>query len=856
MPQDRPLPDDVVKITPYLTEEALLIIYGGLPVDEIKSSIRHRWANINQPGAATGKTIDETVDQLRAGMEIIQTGGAVGMYVGLNRIRDVYQYTTIPALHTAKEAVGGYQKALMDAVQTQAQIEQHYGMIGAAALPGVVNIGRFIVSGRALEALRGLREAETAADIGRLARRVIFGVRMAETASTAGEIAGAAAGGAAGAATAETGPGAFWTAIAVRAAVEAVIQGALSIAGNKIARSIADGYAHRMAAQSFAQNLFDRQRVIDEFNQYAGVLGNYMGSQFNGNNGYSILDRVRATKQLGLSPADLGMDYKQMNQVLRGLIPNTELSFGQMKNYASMIASMSAVYGVNTDQFMPIMTNLAMTTFSEKDVNQATHEFEKFFMSLVGNGKPQIAQLTLVKQLTDFARNYGMGQKFNANAPDNLANIQQFMTKNVLDGRQSVIPTEHGVMNIDQALQQGAIGSNPRAADLLRTSGISTEAAMRGVTASSETFNKFLGGIIRMTGIGVNSYDKNNNLNEQKATQLYLYANKNLGLDNQTIQALIPALQAYAKGERATTVRTDFLHTMEMNRSEAIGHSSFYSVLQTISDGNVALSKSIADSMPVFLKLDKVIFQLYTNIMPNAVGDVGNFAETTGQILDSSNASASSVDNMQAPTYTAPQTHQDFIREAVKAAVAAGVPNVPVAVAQAALESRYGQSALSKEGFNFFGMKAHPGQQALSLPTQEYTPSGSSYTTQADFAKYSSPAESFKAYAQLIKGARWYRDAVAAGGDINKYIAGLMPQYKFGRVVEPGYATDPHYKEKLMAVINQYNLQDYQQYMDTGNQSNNVLQYDSLPLDITVNLGVYDPGQFVTHITSALEGSH
>jgi flagellar protein FlgJ len=61
------------------------------------------------------------------------------------------------------------------------------------------------------------------------------------------------------------------------------------------------------------------------------------------------------------------------------------------------------------------------------------------------------------------------------------------------------------------------------------------------------------------------------------------------------------------------------------------------------------------------------------------------------------------------------------------------------------------------------------------------------------FRAYSSHAESFADYARLMQSSPRYREVVAHSGDAQRFAQGLQ---------RAGYATDPHYADKLGRVIN------------------------------------------------------
>lgn len=147
-------------------------------------------------------------------------------------------------------------------------------------------------------------------------------------------------------------------------------------------------------------------------------------------------------------------------------------------------------------------------------------------------------------------------------------------------------------------------------------------------------------------------------------------------------------------------------------------------------------------------------------------------------------------------------TKEEFIEEispiAQKMANTHGI-RPSVLVAQAALESNWGNSRLARESHNYFGIKNPKGKK---YATKEYGDSGWTEIN-ASFKQYSSLYESVLDYANLIKnGTSWDKDFYQKVID--------APTYKEAAhaVSEAGYATDPYYAEKLIKIIEQYDLHE------------------------------------------------
>jgi flagellar protein FlgJ len=148
-----------------------------------------------------------------------------------------------------------------------------------------------------------------------------------------------------------------------------------------------------------------------------------------------------------------------------------------------------------------------------------------------------------------------------------------------------------------------------------------------------------------------------------------------------------------------------------------------------------------------------------------------------------------------------PADAQDFVRQlapyAQKAAEKLGV-SVRAVLAQAALETQWGQHlpthSNGNTSNNLFGMKAGQswGGDKVSVPTLEFE-DGVAVHRRAQFRSYDNPGESFDDYAQLIADNPRYARALNHGEDVVGFARGL---------VNGGYATDPSYAQKIVAIAN------------------------------------------------------
>lgn len=126
-----------------------------------------------------------------------------------------------------------------------------------------------------------------------------------------------------------------------------------------------------------------------------------------------------------------------------------------------------------------------------------------------------------------------------------------------------------------------------------------------------------------------------------------------------------------------------------------------------------------------------------------------------------------------------------------------------ITIAQACLESNYGQSELSQKYNNLFGVKSNDPNTSKILSTKEYV-NGKWIAVKASFQIYDSYESSIQAHARLFQnGTTWNKDQyqhVLAAKDYKTQAKAL---------VTDGYATDPDYASKLINLIEQFNLNKY-----------------------------------------------
>lgn len=138
---------------------------------------------------------------------------------------------------------------------------------------------------------------------------------------------------------------------------------------------------------------------------------------------------------------------------------------------------------------------------------------------------------------------------------------------------------------------------------------------------------------------------------------------------------------------------------------------------------------------------------------------------------------------------------------ATEVAVSGRKINPAIVAAQAVLESGYGKSLLASKANNLFGIKAGKSWKGLvfNIKTREFDAEKGWFVIMAPFRQYATWADCFNDYASIIERLSWYKDAAANCGDPVKYLDGILPTAR-----EPGWATDPRYREKVLAIAEKF----------------------------------------------------
>jgi len=152
------------------------------------------------------------------------------------------------------------------------------------------------------------------------------------------------------------------------------------------------------------------------------------------------------------------------------------------------------------------------------------------------------------------------------------------------------------------------------------------------------------------------------------------------------------------------------------------------------------------------------------------------------------------------------KTHADFIKRLAPDAKAMQTTyhvRASITLAQAILESDWGQSTNATENNNLFGVKATAAEPGKVMTTQEYY-DGTYHQVKRRFRIYTSWHASMVAHAKrLANGPAW------DPGHYQTVLKAKTYQAAAQALAKTGYATDPDYAQKIINVIQKYDLERY-----------------------------------------------
>ena len=128
-----------------------------------------------------------------------------------------------------------------------------------------------------------------------------------------------------------------------------------------------------------------------------------------------------------------------------------------------------------------------------------------------------------------------------------------------------------------------------------------------------------------------------------------------------------------------------------------------------------------------------------------------------------------------------------------------------ISISQAILESNWGTSSLAKQNGNFYGIKGSNSSQVGRFQTKEFLKETEEWIEiDASFRIYDSWEESMEDHTKLlVNGTKWNPDLYKEVVEASSYKEAAYALQK------AGYATDPEYPQKLIRLIEQYELAKY-----------------------------------------------
>ncbi len=200
------------------------------------------------------------------------------------------------------------------------------------------------------------------------------------------------------------------------------------------------------------------------------------------------------------------------------------------------------------------------------------------------------------------------------------------------------------------------------------------------------------------------------------------------------------------------------------------------------------LSRQLEPRQPDHSKADGIVIKNVTN---RASGNGLNDNQLEIPFV------APKVNTISAPIFVEPK---DFVTAisapAKRAQQQLGVP-FEVIIAQAALETGWGQKIIKteqgKSSNNLFNIKADERWQGdkTQKETLEYQ-QGAMVKTRSPFRVYQSINESVNDFVNFLSTSERYQDALNKTSDVEQFLHGLQ---------KAGYATDPNYANKILATL-------------------------------------------------------
>lgn len=578
-----------------LFSPVLFVIDNGIGksnVEKIKSKIDARYA-----GWGRGLSDHELEDDLRKNFQTtVSFSVATATQFTTRILQERYQFETVPAMQTARALAGDYGQAILGAFERAEEIKHQYGMTAKNVVAFGVPAAVFGTQ-NAIRAIRAIRTAGSASRAAANAIRTIRTINNVRRILTVGK-----------AAVSATGVGiivAFGTTVLEEAAYRAV------------SRAM-HNRAVRLGMGETAASMLEPNRILAEYMSFRGVLP--------GMHDYSTFDNILSGSIYGGTYADLGYDYGSMARMSSTLMTTGNVSQSRLPEYMQLGMRIESFYGRESSA---LVSSLSRITHGD-EVGKATEAFETFFIALTGGGKINVSYLNLVEELTSFTEYYVQGTKYSTDGKAGLAKITQFLFPAY--GMQTTRPVTDMVMTTDSVMMSGLFRQNRLATELLTMSGISDATAFHGISTDANAFNQFLNALVYKTGIGVQSFDEEGNLSNNKLILLSNLLIGGMDMSPDDVQSFIKPLHAFVQGGRVEDVHREYLAAEESRKG--VSNFAFVELHSNLMEGSRKLSTQILDNAEVMLDLQRSIMDAYLVAVPRTIAEMMHLTLIAKALLD------------------------------------------------------------------------------------------------------------------------------------------------------------------------------------------------------------------------------
>ena len=244
--------------------------------------------------------------------------------------------------------------------------------------------------------------------------------------------------------------------------------------------------------------------------------------------------------------------------------------------------------------------------------------------------------------------------------------------------------------------------------------------------------------------------------------------------------------------------------------AQATSESSASAASAAIQASSAAESATAAASSVSAASSSSAVQSLAATQTSDAASSASQAAAATTTVAAANTDTASNQVDLSSLYFSSNAKSQNFIESVAQGAINGwtkyGVlPSVTVA--QAILESGWGQSALSTQAHNLFGIKGSYNGQYVTMQTREVY-NGQSYYIYDNFRKYANNSESVEDHGNFLYS--------------NSRYANLLGDQSYASVARKlqadGYATDPSYASSLIKLVEMYNLTQLDNIAFSGKQ--------------------------------------